>query len=575
MTITPVFWAPAGYSFPSGYNSLIDQYLADVAAASGTNGNVFGVAQEYYQQFGGNPKAFISYHVTAGAELDASDAYPAEGGVSGCTAESGFGLTACVTDGALQTEVASVVSAHSLTADDSHIYMVFFPPNVQTCFGPGTPTSVGCSYSGPGSNGQYCGYHSGFSPGGNTELYANEPFIPLSGCSLNQAPNGNAEADAEVSIISHEANETITDYANAWRDSAGYEIGDECAYTYGAPLGGSEESDNAYNQVINGHDYFTQDEFSNAAYALGEGDINYDGGSQVLGCIQRPSPIVTPTVSAVSPSNGPSSGGTPITITGTGFVAGATVEIGQGTYTTGAIAATSVVVVSGTTITAVTGGATKAGTFNLFVTTTGGTSVGNAGDDFTYNYVTPTVSAVSPNHGPSSGGTPITITGTGFIAGATVAIGQGNGTTGAIAATSVVVVNSTTITAVTGGATKVGTFNLYVTTTGGTSTGNAGDDYTYGYVAPTVSLVSPNNGPKTGGTPITITGTGFTTGATVVIGQGNGLTGAIAATSVVVVNSKQITAVTGGGAKVGTFNLIVITSGGTSAGNAGDSYTYH
>jgi hypothetical protein len=150
VTITPIFWAPAGYSFPALYNSTIDQYLADVAAASGTNGNVFSVADEYYQQLGANPKAFISYHVTAGTEVDANDAYPAQGGVSGCTAESGFGLTACVTDGALQTEVASVLSAHSLTANDSHIYMVFFPPNVQTCMGPGSPTTIGCSFSGYG-----------------------------------------------------------------------------------------------------------------------------------------------------------------------------------------------------------------------------------------------------------------------------------------------------------------------------------------------------------------------------------------------------------------------------------------
>ena len=56
------------------------------------------------------------------------------------------------------------------------------------------------------------------------------------------------------------------------------------------------------------------------------------------------------------------------------------------------------------------------------------------------------------------------------------------------------------------------------------------------------------HGPTTGGTAITITGTGFVSGATVVVGQGNGAgTGAIAATNVKVVSSTQITAVTGGG----------------------------
>ena len=55
-----------------------------------------------------------------------------------------------------------------------------------------------------------------------------------------------------------------------------------------------------------------------------------------------------------------------------------------------------------------------------------------------------------------------------------------------------------------------------------------------------------------------------------VIGQGNGAgTGAIAATDVTDVSSTEITAVTGGGAKVGTFSLFVTTSAGTSAGNSG------
>ena len=206
----------------------------------------------------------------------------------------------------------------------------------------------------------------------------------------------------------------------------------------------------------------------------------------------------------MSPNSGPTQGGTSITITGTGFVSGATVVIGQGTGTVGTIAATNVKVVSPTEITAVTGGGAKVGVFNLFVTTTGGTSTANySGDEFTYNPI-PTVSAVSPSSGPTSGGTAITITGTGFVSGATVAIGQGTGTVGTIAATSVVVVSSTKITAVTGGGAKVGVFNLFVTTTGGTSAANyAGDEFTYNPI-PTVSAVSPNSGPTQGGTSIAI-----------------------------------------------------------------------
>ena len=94
---------------------------------------------------------------------------------------------------------------------------------------------------------------------------------------------------------------------------------------------------------------------------------------------------VRPTVTAVSPSSGAPSGGTTITVTGTGFVAGATVRITQGTGTRArSFTATNVKVVSSTEITAVTGGGARAGTGNLFVTTSGGTSAASSGDVFTY-----------------------------------------------------------------------------------------------------------------------------------------------------------------------------------------------
>ena len=94
-------------------------------------------------------------------------------------------------------------------------------------------------------------------------------------------------------------------------------------------------------------------------------------------------------------------------------------------------------------------------------------------------------------------------------------------------------------------------------------------------VKPVVSSVKPNAGPTTGGQAINITGTGFVIGAKVEIGQGKeaGPT-AIVASNVVVVSSKKITATTGGRARAGTWNLFVITVGGTSAINDGDKYRY-
>ena len=317
VTITPIYWAPSGYSFTSKYKSVIDGYLSNVAAASHANGNVFSVADQYYQRFNGGALQHIDYAVTAGSEVDVTNAYPLPAPVNsnGCIPEPGLDgslNTACVADGNLQTEINATLSARHLTTDDSHLYMVFFPPGVETCSGPGAgSTGQACS-----SN-VYCGYHSGFgNTESNTALYANDPYPALDGCgdpyNGPQAPNIDPNADAAVSVISHEANEAITDSYHTWIDANGNEDGDECAYTYGVPLGGSLASGTAYNQTINGAHYFTQDEFSNTDFAAGQGDVTtpYDGfrdgsGIAVAGCIQRPTvPLAVSTVSLPSGATG-------------------------------------------------------------------------------------------------------------------------------------------------------------------------------------------------------------------------------------------------------------------------------
>jgi len=156
-----------------------------------------------------------------------------------------------------------------------------------------------------------------------------------------------------------------------------------------------------------------------------------------------------------------------------------------------------------------------------------------------------------------------------------VEIGQGQGVgPTAIQASNVVVVSSTEITAVTGGGAKAGSWNVFVIDSGGTSPAKTGDTFAYN-TKPNVSSVSPASGTKNGGTPITIKGSGFEPGATVEIAQGSGAgPTAIQATEVEVLSSTEITAVTGGGAKAGSWNLFVIDAGGTSPTSAGDKYTY-
>jgi acid phosphatase len=131
---------------------------------------------------------------------------------------------------------------------------------------------------------------------------------------------------------------------------------------------------------------------------------------------------------------------------------------------------TNVVVVNSTTITGTTP-AHAAGAVNVVVTNPNGQAA-TLTNGYTYQapVPAPTVTSVTPNSGSASGGTSVTISGTGFLAGATVAIG---GT----AATSVNVVNSTSLTAVTP-AHATGTVNVVVTNTDGQS-GTLLNGFTY------------------------------------------------------------------------------------------------
>ena len=246
-----------------------------------------------------------------------------------------------------------------------------------------------------------------------------------------------------------------------------------------------------------------------------------------------------PTVTEVSPAEGPSKGGTVVTITGTSFVPGASVTIGS--------AAKSVHVVSATEITAVTS-ATAPGTDEVVVSDVNGTSSG--GPSFTY-LPPPHVSEVAPAEGPSAGGTAVTVKGSGFLAGASVTIGS--------AATSVHVVSETELTAVTS-ATAPGSDEVVVADAKGTSSG--GPSFTY-LPPPHVSEVAPAEGPSAGGTAVTVKGSGFLAGASVTIGS--------AATSVHVVSETELTAVTSATAP-GSDEVVVADANGASSG--GPIFTY-
>jgi Phosphate-induced protein 1 conserved region len=258
LTITPIWWQPSGgrHVFPSAYENLLDQYVHDIAAASGSTDNVFSVLTEYYQTVDGLKK-FITYKFTAHAPIVDTAAFPA----NGC--KPAPGNSACITDAQLRAELSAVTASHKLPGTLAYYYPVFFPPGVETE-----------DSDGSNSVSQYCGYHKAFGSGPDQTVYANMPY-EASGCDAGQAPNGNLPADGAVSTFSHELAEAITDPMDsgtsyAWSDGKGNEIGDMCAENFGGALGStnvSKRSSTEYNQVIDGHKYYVQELFSNLAFA--------------------------------------------------------------------------------------------------------------------------------------------------------------------------------------------------------------------------------------------------------------------------------------------------------------------
>jgi hypothetical protein len=271
VVVTPIFWNPAGHPMTSSYKSIITSYLGDVAAASGTHTNVFSTLNEY---FGSNGN--ISYQVRLGTPVNDTSPLPKSScnlnsrDTSGIYAD-GSGYDTCIDDAQVQYETENVVAARGLPVDLGHMYVLFLAKHVETCFTSGTTSTGGNSCTiNHDPSAAYCAYHSQTPHG---LVYANLSFPIYASstgftCSSDavyptvQAPNGDPDADTEVSPTSHEIMEAITDpdVHGGWYDSSGFENGDECSYIFGSTKGGRGK---LYNQVINGHAYLTQEEFSN------------------------------------------------------------------------------------------------------------------------------------------------------------------------------------------------------------------------------------------------------------------------------------------------------------------------
>jgi hypothetical protein len=251
-----------------------------------------------------------------------------------------------------------------------------------------------------------------------------------------------------------------------------------------------------------------------------------------------------PVVTSISPTNGVL--GQPVatlTVTGTSFVAGATVSF-NGTTNAGVVSN------GGTTITASIPALqlAAAGTVPVLVTnpTPGGGSSNSV--NFTINNPVPTVTTVSPTSAlVSQAVATLTVTGTNFVAGATVNF---NGTSNPGTVSN----GGATITASIAASELPTAGVVPVIVTNPTPGGGASNsvNFTINNPVPVITAISPTTAPVgTAISPLTATGTGFVAGATLIFNgtshagtvsnNGTTLTASIASTELAASGSIGVT----------------------------------
>jgi hypothetical protein len=259
-----------------------------------------------------------------------------------------------------------------------------------------------------------------------------------------------------------------------------------------------------------------------------------------------------PQVKSLTPAVGTTSGGTPVTVTGSGFTGATQVNFGPNNPGSGLL------VQSDTQLT-VASPAAAAGAVEVTVVTPLGTSP--AGPQFTYTQPSaPTVTAVSPPSGVLGGGTLVTVTGTGFTGTTTTNFGANPGIG--------LVIEDDSHLSVFSPPGAAGAVDVNVVTPLGTSP--TGVQFTYEQSPPPqVTGISPANGGLRGGTVVTVTGSGFTGATAVDFGSepGTGL-------SVLSDTELTVTSPAAPNGASGPVDVTVTTPAGTSPAIAADEFTY-
>jgi PKD repeat protein len=258
-----IFWDPEK-RFSSTYTTPIVQYAKDLQVDELLTTDEFSVATQYTNA----SKENITGKVAFGGETLDETPYPSPA-TEGCV-----GHTPCVSDKQIQAEILKQIEAHQWPTDAPQTpeaqYLMYTPGGVSVCIEAGS-----CTFSGEEG---FCAYHSQVAGIGSKKEVATYSVLPdESECDSEQAPagvDGNKDADGTLDSEIHEIVESATDPEpeSGYTDKNREEVADKCTYEtvtteaeiYGTPLGGSLTEFTAFNQLIDGHSYYTQQIWSNA-----------------------------------------------------------------------------------------------------------------------------------------------------------------------------------------------------------------------------------------------------------------------------------------------------------------------
>ncbi len=267
-----------------------------------------------------------------------------------------------------------------------------------------------------------------------------------------------------------------------------------------------------------------------------------------------------PVVSGVSPGSGDEGGGTPVTITGSGFSAGSRVVLGENVYPDGQPGGCTVVDAS--TIQLVTAPTASGACDAVVIDPTG--IEGRESGAFVFAAM-PTIATVFPPAGSAAGGTTVVIRGTEFVAGCLVRIDG-------VQQSQVSFGDATRITLVTDAGIAGGPYALEVANPGGAT---ATSLFTYVLAAdPAIATVVPPSGTSNGGETVSIQGANFAPGSQVRFGADpdTGLGGSVAPT-VTWIDAGTLEVVTPAHA-LGTVSVIVRDPSTSQAAVATGAYAF-